>query len=103
MHSSSPARTPKLQLAAEQPFTGECWIPLKKDVPRPGAKEKLQQDSSSSCSVVPDALQPHGPRQSLLSMGFSKQEYWSELPFPSPEDLPDPGIEPWSAALQENS
>ena len=27
-------------------------------------------------------------------MGFSKQEYWSELPFPSPGDLPDPGIEP---------
>ena len=28
------------------------------------------------------------------SMGFSRQEYWSELPFPSPGDLPDPGIEP---------
>ena len=27
-----------------------------------------------------------------LSMGFSKQEYWSELPFPTPGDLPDPGI-----------
>ena len=27
-------------------------------------------------------------------MGFSRQEYWNELPFPSPEDLPDPGIEP---------
>jgi len=27
-------------------------------------------------------------------MGFSKQEYWSGLPFPSPGDLPDPGIEP---------
>ena len=32
--------------------------------------------------------------QAPLSMGFSKQEYWSGLPFPSPEDLPDPGIEP---------
>ena len=31
MHSSSPARTPKLQLAAEQPLTGECWIPPKKN------------------------------------------------------------------------
>ena len=30
--------------------------------------------------------------QAPLSMGFSRQEYWSELPFPSPEDLPDPGI-----------
>ena len=31
--------------------------------------------------------------QSPLSMGFSRQEYWSGLPFPSPGDLPDPGIE----------
>ena len=31
--------------------------------------------------------------QASLSMGFSRQEYWSELPFPSPGDLPDPGIE----------
>ena len=36
-------------------------------------------------------------------MGFSRQEYWSGLPFPSPEDLPDSGIEPGSPALQEDS
>ena len=41
--------------------------------------------------------------QALLSMGFSRQDYWSGLPFPSPEDLPDPGIEPWSPALQADS
>ena len=35
-----------------------------------------------------------------LSMGFSRQEYWSGLPFPSPGDLPKTGIEPGSAALQ---
>ena len=33
-------------------------------------------------------------------VGFSRQKYWSGLPFPSPGDLPDPGIEPMSAALQ---
>ena len=33
-----------------------------------------------------------------LSMEFSRQEHWSELPFPTPGDLPDPGIEPWSPA-----
>ena len=38
--------------------------------------------------------------QALLSMGFSRQECWSGLPFPSPGDLPDPGIEPRSPALQ---
>ena len=37
--------------------------------------------------------------QAPLPMGFSKQEYWSGLPFPSPGDLPDPGIEPGSSAL----
>ena len=39
----------------------------------------------------------------LLSMGFSSQEYWSGLPFPSPGDLPDPRIEPQSPALQADS
>ena len=34
--------------------------------------------------------------QAPLSMGFPRQEYWSGLPFPSPGDLPDPGIEPES-------
>ena len=37
------------------------------------------------------------------SMGFSKQEYWNGLPFPSPEDLPNSGIEPGSPALQADS
>ena len=36
-------------------------------------------------------------------MGFSRQEYWSDLLFPSPGDLPDPGIEPRSPALQADS
>ena len=33
-------------------------------------------------------------RQDSLSMGFSRQEYWSGKPFPSPEDIPNPGVEP---------
>ena len=41
--------------------------------------------------------------QAPLSMKFSRQEYWSGLPFPSPEDLPDPGIELRSPALQADS
>ena len=39
-------------------------------------------------------------RQAPLSLEFSKQEYWSGLPFSSPADLPDPGIDPRSPALQ---
>ena len=38
--------------------------------------------------------------QAPLSMEFSRQEYWSGLPFPSPRDLPDPGIKPGSSTLQ---
>ena len=38
-------------------------------------------------------------RQAPLCMGFSRQEYWSGLPFPSPGNLPDPGIEPSPPAL----
>ena len=41
--------------------------------------------------------------QAPLSMGFSRQEYWSGLSFPSPGDLPDPGTEPRSPALQADS
>ena len=41
-----------------------------------------------------DSLQLHG--QFPLSVGFPRQEYWSGLPFPSPEDLPDPEIKPLS-------
>ena len=41
--------------------------------------------------------------QAPLSMGFSRQEYWSEWPFPSPGDLPNPGIKPRSPALQADS
>ena len=41
--------------------------------------------------------------QAPLSMRFSRQEYWSGLPFPSPGDLPDPGIRPGYPALQADS
>ena len=41
--------------------------------------------------------------QAPLFMGFSRQEYWSGLPFPSPGDLPDPGIEPGSPALEADA
>ena len=41
--------------------------------------------------------------QAPLSMGFSRQKYWSGLPFPSPEGLPDPETEPGFPALQADS
>ena len=60
------------------------------------------------CSVVSDSLRPHGLQPTRLlcpwdSVGFSRQEYWSGLPFPSPGDLPNPGIKPRSPALQTDA
>ena len=55
---------------------------------------------AQSCPTFSD---PHGARKAPLSMEFSRQEYWSGVPFPSPEDLPNPGIEPRSPALKADS
>ena len=54
---------------------------------------------------MPNSLQPHGwiVCQAPVSMEFSRQEYWSEQPFPSLADLPKPGIEPGSPAPQADS
>ena len=61
-----------------------------------------------ACSVASDFFVVPGSiaRQAPLSIGFSRQEYWSGLPFPPPGDLPDPGIETASSvspALQADS
>ena len=60
--------------------------------------EIMRLNERVSSSVASDSSQPHG-----LSMGFSRQEHWSGLSFPSPGDLPDPGIEPRSPTLQADS
>ena len=57
-----------------------------------------------SHSVVPDSsVSWTVARQASLSMGFPRQEYWSRLPFPSPGDLPDPGIGPELPASHADS
>ena len=58
-----------------------------------------------SRSVVSDSLWLHGlqPGRLLCPWGFSREEYWSGLPCPSPGHLPNPGIEPRSPALQADS
>ena len=67
----------------------------------------LHAKSLQSCPTLCDPIDCSSPGSSvhgvLVSMGFSRQEYWSGVPFPSPGDLPDPGIEPGSPALQLNS
>ena len=59
------------------------------------------------CSVAQSCLTLCDPwtvvHQAPPSMGFSRQEYWSGLPFPPPGDLPNPGIEPRSPTLQADA
>ena len=53
-----------------------------------------------SCSVMSNSATPWtAAQQALLSMGFSRQEYWSGLPLIPPEYVPNPGIEPMSPVL----
>ena len=59
---------------------------------------KITKVKVSVAQLCPTLCNP-----ALLSMEFSREEYWSGLPFPSPGDLPDPGIEPRSPALQADS
>ena len=56
------------------------------------------------CSVVSDFAAPWTVAyKASLPMGLSRQEYWNALSFPPPDDLPDPGTEPMSPALQADS
>ena len=75
------------------------------DLPNPGIEPRspaLQAGALPSESPVASdsfATPWTVAHQAPLLMGFPRQEYWSGLPFPSPRDLPDPGIEPASPAL----
>ena len=62
------------------------------------------ESESASCSVMSNSATPWTvAHQAPLSVGFFRQEYWSELPFPSPGALPDSGIKSGSPALQADS
>ena len=60
-----------------------------------GKKVKVKSLSRVRLFATPWTVTYHAPP----SMGFPRQEYWSGLPFPSPGDLPNPGIEPGSPTL----
>ena len=64
-----------------------------------GAKAKVKSLSCVRLLMTPWTAAYQAPP----SMGFSRQEYWSGLPFSSPGGLPDPGIEPGSPALQADA
>ena len=68
------------------------WISKDRDRNRETTRAEIEQKSLSRVRLF--ATPWTAACQAPLSMGFSRQEYWSGFPFPSPGDLPDPGIEP---------
>ena len=71
---------------------------------RVSASPRLSAKTSQSLSRVRLFMTPWTVAyQASPSMGFSRQEYWSGLPFLSPGDLPDPGIEPRSPTLEADA
>ena len=68
-----------------------------------GASRRHESESevAQSCPTLCDPVDCSPPGSSVH--GFSRQEYWSGLPFPSPGDLPNPGIEPRSPALRADA
>ena len=66
-----------------------------------GAEKTSRSSVAKSCPTL--ATPWTVASQAPLSVGFSRHEYWNGLPFPSPGDLPNPGIEPGSPALQADS
>ena len=62
--------------------------------------EERESEVTQLCPTLTSWTVAH---QAPLSMGFSRQEYWSGLPFPSSGDLPNPGVELWSLALQADT
>ena len=84
--------TARVNLLSHKELLIELWMH------RVGNRQCSKGCESESHSVMSDSLQPHGQ-----SMEFSSPGYWSGKPFPSPGYLPNPGIEPRSSTLQEDS
>ena len=82
---------------------GSVYVSMLKDFPPfflPSWSEEVKL--LQSCPTLCDPIDCSLPGSSVHE-GFLRQEFWSGLPFPSPEDLPNPGIEPGSPALQADS
>ena len=74
---------------------------VKTHTDKPGSPHQSESEVAQSYLTVCDPWTV--ANQAFPSMGFSRQEYWSGLPFPSPGDLLNPGIEPRSPILQANA
>jgi len=81
------------------PCLGHLWeMPLHLLMSKSRKKVKEESEVAQLCPTLCDPMDS-SLHQAPPSMGFSRQEYWSGLPFPSPGNLPNPGIKPRSLAL----
>ena len=103
---------PHSQQRTEEPYTGHgfrCPEHTKSE----SSSILLKSANASWSQLIPEVKSLSHVRlfatpwtvahQAPPSMGFSRQEYWNRLPFPSPGDLPDPGIEPRCPTLQADA
>ena len=100
----------KIHFSRRREVQGFCSIHVHLDVQFPRTTfEKTLLSVSDVCACVRACVRAcmsvsrSVARQARMSMGFSRQEYWSGQPFPSPGGLPDPGITPGSPALEVDS
>ena len=85
------------QLVKNPPAMWETWVRFL------GWEDPLEKDMATHSSILAWRIPWTVAFQAPLSMGFSREEYWSGWPLPSQGDLPNPGIEPSSPALQADS
>ena len=110
----SAARTPKLQLTAEQPLTGECWIPPKKDTPHLRAKNnevgchflrqcmkvKSENEVTESCPTLSDPMDCSLPGSSVHGIFQARILEWGAIAWPCPTEQ-DPVSPTVSLSQQE--
>ena len=105
--ASSPRETTDHRLPWVSHFLGPCPRPTHHKLPHPFSGGVCSVRACVHAQLLSPlrlfAIAWTVARQAPLSMGFSRQEYWSGLPFLSPRDLPDPGTEPMSPASQADS
>ena len=95
--SEGASQTAQERREVESKGERERYTLLNAELPRTARREK-KESVSDTHATLSSSLRPHG-----LSMGLSRPESWSGQPFPSPGDLPNPGIEPRSPASQVDS
>ena len=95
----SPGDLPSQGIESRSPALQADSLPAESPGKPKSESVKVKLLSRVRLFVTPWAVACQAP----LSMGFSRKEYWSGLPFPSPGDLPGPGIEPGSHTVQADS